>query len=159
MSKREKPIPGRGRHIVRRKAGFADDYRRAHSAEMLEAEHPPDAVDVAGGEEEALAVTWVRRGPATHVVRRPHATAMLGDFNYLIQEEMQALLEKLTGSDGLTEDDYRRLDYLNTWMNRNLREEREQTKLERIEDMDKADMLEALRAEVAELEAEVGEDS
>lgn len=106
-----------------------------------------DADDIAGST--ALVEDFKRRGRVTRVQRRPHVDYYHGQQLDLIDVEMQELRRRQKEQQGrLSEEDVRRLRDLNEMMARIFREEREQAKLSRFEDMDDDD-LEALLLEAA----------
>lgn len=148
----------KGKAVIVRHSGFADDYVAANKTEILEAEDPVTEDMVRG--DEGVAHRFRRRGPVTRAIRQPHASYMLGTQNDVYMVELEKLQQKQRelGPELMRSEDMTRLRELNEMINRNLREEREQVKLQRFEDMDREDMREALIAELEALEAESGDE-
>lgn len=116
--------------MIVRPAGLGDDRDDSVTPE-----------DVRGDEEEALVVGFRRRGRVGRVVRRPHVDHYLNLNLDLISEELIRLRKiQAERPDGLAGTDIQRMKDLNEMMIRCFREEREQTKLDRMEDLEDEDL-------------------
>lgn len=138
-----------------RPAGVADDYEAAERTERLNPENPVDPAEVAGDANEELARAFARRGKVKRVVRRPHVEHYLGQNLDLIAEELKKLKEKQANG-GLSDTDMQRMKDCNEMMARIFREEREQVKLDRFEDLSDEDIDAQILAEAQKIAA--GED-
>lgn len=128
-------------HLLQRPVGGTDDYEKAHQATLL----PNSAVDaelVRGDREKGRRF----KKASSVVVRKPHISSLLSEGYGIAQAELRRLTEKVE-AETLDPSEVQKFYKLMDVVIKAAKEEREQLKDERAEDMDIEDLLE--RAEEA----------